>query len=319
MFQGMKYVYEVYKERSFSKAAQNLYISQPSLSATIKKIEARLGTPIFDRSSTPLRLTECGQEYIKCVEKIMDIQNDFENYLGNMQELKAGKISIGASNLFASFILPPYISRFTRKYPQVKINLIEADTPLLEGKLADGSLDLIIDNHHFREDLYTGYPLCPDHLMLAVPLSLVPVEKLPEKGLKATDVLADKHLNHPWPSVSLCQFQDYPFLLLRSGNDTRTRADHICQHQGFLPNVILKLDQQATAYHLSCYGMGITFISDTLIKNVRPDPNMVFYPLTDPEASRTVAFYHKKGKYVTRAMAEFLAETCPAAAQIISS
>ena len=54
MFQGMEYVYEVYKTRSFSRAAQNLYISQPSLSATIKKIENRIGTPLFDRSTTPI-------------------------------------------------------------------------------------------------------------------------------------------------------------------------------------------------------------------------------------------------------------------------
>ena len=53
MFQGMHYIYEVYKERSFSKAAQNLYISQPSLSAAVKKIENRIGAPLFDRSTAP--------------------------------------------------------------------------------------------------------------------------------------------------------------------------------------------------------------------------------------------------------------------------
>ena len=70
MFEGKKYVYEVYKTRSFSKAAANLYISQPSLSATIKKIEARLGTPIFDRSTSPIMLTECGEKYIHYVEHL---------------------------------------------------------------------------------------------------------------------------------------------------------------------------------------------------------------------------------------------------------
>ena len=73
MFKGKEYVYEVYKEKSFSRAAQNLYISQPALSATIKKIETRLGCSIFDRSSTPLRLTPAGIEYIKAVEKIIDM------------------------------------------------------------------------------------------------------------------------------------------------------------------------------------------------------------------------------------------------------
>ena len=58
MFQGMRYVYEVYKEMSFSKAARNLFISQPSLSAAVKKEEAQIGFPIFDRSSNPIQLTD---------------------------------------------------------------------------------------------------------------------------------------------------------------------------------------------------------------------------------------------------------------------
>lgn len=306
MFQGMHYVYEVYKERSFSKAANNLYISQPSLSATIKKIESRIGAPIFDRSTTPVQLTECGQEYIRCVEKILDVQNDFENYIGNMNELKTGQISIGASNLFASFILPPYISAFKQRYPQVKVNLIEANTALLDERLAAGTLDMIIDNHAINPELYTGYALCPDHLLLAVPGPLIPQNLDPAARLTAFDILRDRHLDDAFPTVSLHLFQDVPFIFLRSGNDTRKRAEQICQHHHFTPNVLLKLDQQATAYHVSCYGMGVTFVSDALIKKVRPDPDMIFCRLDGEEASRTISFYHKKGKYVTKAMQEFL-------------
>ncbi len=80
MFQGMKYVYEVYKEKSFSKAAASLFISQPSLSANVKRIENRIGSPIFDRSTKPLQLTEVGEHYIQAIEKIMDIENNLENY-----------------------------------------------------------------------------------------------------------------------------------------------------------------------------------------------------------------------------------------------
>ena len=69
MFTWKKYVYEVYKERSFTKAAQNLYISQPSLSARIKKIEEIIGEPLFDRSTTPLQLTEVGKVYIESPDR----------------------------------------------------------------------------------------------------------------------------------------------------------------------------------------------------------------------------------------------------------
>ena len=70
MFTWKKYVCEVYRERSFSKAAQNLYISQPSLSARIKKVEEQIGVPLFDRSTSPLQLTEAGRIYIRAAEEI---------------------------------------------------------------------------------------------------------------------------------------------------------------------------------------------------------------------------------------------------------
>lgn len=92
MFQGMEYVYEVYKERSFSKATANLFISQPSLSANVKKIEKRIGYPIFDRSTKPLGLTECGQRYIQSIEQILSVESEFSNFVNDWGELKTGNL-----------------------------------------------------------------------------------------------------------------------------------------------------------------------------------------------------------------------------------
>ena len=64
MFRGMEYVYAVWKERSFSSAAKKLYISQPALSNSIKRVEDKVGTPLFDRSTSPIQLTDVGQEYL---------------------------------------------------------------------------------------------------------------------------------------------------------------------------------------------------------------------------------------------------------------
>ena len=80
----MHYVYEVYKEMNFSKAASNLFISQPSLSAAVKKAENQIGFPIFDRSSNPIQLTELGKEYIRSIETIMEIENSFQNYVNSV-------------------------------------------------------------------------------------------------------------------------------------------------------------------------------------------------------------------------------------------
>mgnify|MGYP001036381535 CR=1 FL=1 len=116
MFQGMHYVYEVYKEMSFSKAAKNLYISQPSLSAAIKKVEQRIGFPIFDRSSTPVQLTNLGKEYIRSIEIIMDVEGSFQNYVQDMQNMQVGSLAIGGTNLF-----PPM---FCRRFYTASVNNI---------------------------------------------------------------------------------------------------------------------------------------------------------------------------------------------------
>lgn len=306
MFNSMNYIYEVYKERSFSKAAANLYISQPSLSAAVKKVEEKIGAPIFDRSVSPIKLTECGRHYIKAVEEIMDIQNQFENYMTNINELKTGQIAIGGSNLFASYILPPIITRFTKKYPLVKVHLIEANTPQLIDQLFHGALDLVIDNSSFPDTIYQHHLYTKETLLLAVPRSFPSNQEASSFQLTIEDILADRHLMEDTPCVPLSLFEHEPFVFLRSGNDTRSRADKICQSQSFLPNIVLKLDQQVTAFNVCCYGMGVTFVSDSLLKHMPDKRDCYYYKVDDSHTGRSICFYHKQTKYVTRAMEEFL-------------
>lgn len=306
MFQGMEYVYEVYKTRSFSRAAQNLYISQPSLSATIKKIENRIGTPLFDRSTTPIQLTECGKEYIRSMEKIMDIESGFENYLNDFNELKTGHIAIGGSNLYTSFVLPPLLTRFTQRFPAVNIRLEEADSAQLKKRLFAGSLDLVIDNSQLDPNVYQCHRYQSEHLLLAVPPCFASNTAAKSYLLTREDILSSRFLKDSVPCVPLSLFSREPFLFLRSGNDTRQRAERICQLWNFQPRVVLKLDQQITAFNLSCFGMGCSFVSDTLIRTLPRNVEMCYYKLPLQEARREIYFYHKKNRYITRAMEEFL-------------
>lgn len=306
MFHNMRYVYEVYRERSFSKAADKLFIAQPSLSAMIKKVESRVGSPLFDRSSNPIRLTDCGAEYVKCVEEIMDIESGFENYLNNLDELRTGSLSIGASNFFSSYILPPIIARFQSKYPKVTIDLVEADTVHLERQLFSGDLDLIVDNCDLDDGIYKKHFFYSEYLLLSAPIDLDLNEAARDYQLTAADISEGRHLDPATPAVPLKLFADAPWIMLRYGNDTRTRIDKICSDSGISPRVILELDQLATAYHMACHVMGVTLASDTLAKRVIPNPRMVFYKIGSPHAKRDNYFYYKHGKYISRAMQEFL-------------
>lgn len=314
MFEGKDYVYEVYKTRSFSKAADNLYISQPSLSATIKRIETRIGAPLFDRSTTPIQLTDCGQKYMSYIENLMDMEQEFENYLNDVNTLRAGQLSIGGSNLFAAYVLPPLLSRFLAQFPNIDVKLVESSTNDLERQLSAGNLDFVIDNYAFNERIYERHLFCQEQVLLAVPSAFDSNREPQAKQyrLTARDIKAEEAgpADGNAGFISLKLFQNDPFLLLRSGNDTQERSEQLLKDAGISPRIILKLDQQATAYHVASQGMGITFVTDTLVKKVPENPNLCYYRLNPEYAVRNIYFYRKQNHYLTRAMENFLILSC---------
>lgn len=306
MFQGMEYVYEIYKEKSFSKAAKKLFVSQPSLSATVKRIEKKVGYPLFDRSKKPLELTECGERYIKTVEQIMAAKNDFINYVNDWGELKSGKLTIGGGSLFLSYVLPSYIREFARNYPGIQIEILEESSGKLEEYLQSGNIDMVLDNSHPDTEIYDMLPIKEEHLLLAVPKNFVINERLKEYQLSAEDIRNGEHLKEDAKEVSLSEFKEEPFILLKHDNDTRERAVQICQEHKFKPNVVFELDQQVTSYNITSSGMGISFISDTLIAMTPSNSAIVCYKLKGVNTQRDIYLYWKKGRYISRAMAEFM-------------
>ena len=306
MFVWKKYVYEVYKERSFTKAAQNLYISQPSLSARIKKIEEIIGEPLFDRSTTPLQLTEVGKVYIEAAEEITQIEQRVENYINDLAGLKTGNLAVGASTLFAAYVVPSLITQFNQKFPDVHIQLIEGNTAELEEMLGSNALDFVIDNYHYDSILYNKELYCEENILLAVPKHFAVNEELGMYQHSYKNIKNKNYLSQKYPAVPLGRFADLPFIMLTQGNDTRTRGDRLCRNVGFKPNIVLEFNQQSTAYMASSTQLGATFISDILVSQLPTFENLVYYKLDGEEAKRKVFFYYKTHKYKTRVMEEFV-------------
>ncbi len=306
MFQGREYVYAVYREKSFSRAAQKLFISQPSLSAAVKRAEDRIGYPVFDRSTKPLKLTECGEKYIAAVEKMLAAEQEFYHYVNDLGELKTGNLTLGGSSLFSSWILPQIMGRFSRKYPMVKISLVEESTSRLEELLQNGGVDLMMDNCDLDSAVFDSCVYQKEHLLLAVPGAFAVNGKLQEYAVPAREIRRGKLSESEIPPVPLEYFRDEPFALLKPDNDTRKRAMNLCRLHGFEPRMIFELDQQQTAYHVTCSGLGVSFVSDTLIIYGGANPGVVYYRLDGADSFRDLFFYWKKGRYFSRAMGEFL-------------
>ena len=305
MFKNKEYILAIVREGGFSKAAEKLYISQPSLSATVKRVEERLSMPIFDRSTTPITLTEVGKEYVRRAMEIEEVERDFELYISDRTGLSVGEVRIGGSSLFSSSVLPRMIASFNEKYPRVSVKIFENNTKDLMRDLAEGSLDIVIDNAVIKSENISSVCYTSEMILLAVPTRLTVSEELTKLSFSAEDIKAGKHISEP-RTVSIREFSSLPFILLHSENDTGKRAEKIFRKHRITPHVLFKLDQQMTAYNVCASGMGITFISDTLVKSLSGREDVRYYRLNDNETLRNIYLYQKKKSYHSIACRKFM-------------
>jgi DNA-binding transcriptional LysR family regulator len=303
MDQEMKYVYKVYECGSFSKAAAQLYMTQPALSLAVKRAEESIGALIFDRSAKTLTLTEAGEIYIEKYYQIRDLEMELALKLHDLSFLHTGSLTIGGTNYFNSYILPPVISKFRQTYPGIDVTLVEAGSRELLAMLRDHRIDLTFNCGLSRKDPYHLTPCFKDHVLLCVPKSFAVNEKAMACAMTNIDILKRKHLDESFPAVFLKDFKDIPFILLSDGNNLYERAKVMFEQEHITPKVAMRLSQLATAWHLSCEGLGAAFISDHLV--TKASDSVYYFRLDSPLAERTFDFVTSENRYISRAMDAF--------------
>lgn len=307
MWSEMKYVYAVYESRSFSKAAQKMFITQPALSAMVKKAEMEIGCQIFDRSTVPVTVTEEGQYYIDNVRAILETRQNIERYYQDLDRLNRGHISIGGSSYFCAYVLSGAIGRFREQYPNVKIDLLEGNLPFLIERLGKGELDLIIETAIGESDAsLVRYLVGYEDIILCVPAKF-PVNQVLTDYALTFEQIRDKHYqSDEVQAVPLDKLRDTPFLLMKQGNDMYKRGLTMCRNAGFTPQCSMYLDQILTSFFISQTGTGAVFMRASLYEFLPSTDRMVYYKLADPLARRPIYMASKKGRYLCKAATQFL-------------
>lgn len=303
MEQEMKYIYTVHKYKSFSKAAEALFITQPALSIAVQKVEKRLGMPLFDRTCKPVRLTAAGMLYIKKIRQIQDLENELEQQINDLSDLNTGNLRIGGSHYFNSYVLPPVLTEFVEKYPGISLELVEAGSSDLLRMLHDHTIDLTFNCAVKPDDTFRRTPCFVDTILLCVPSRFSINKKLASYALTSEDVMEKKHEDFSCPAVSLTDFSQVPFILLTPGNNLYTRSRILFDECGVSPRICLQVPQLVTAWHLSCAGMGASLISDVLVRQNNPD--VLFYKLSSPVCIRVFDLTMSDRHYVSKAMSAF--------------
>lgn len=127
---------------SFTKASQELFISQPAISKHVQELESAFHTRLFDRQGSRISLTAAGHLLLEHCERILDDYKRLEYEMGLLQNHCGGELRIGASTTIAQYVLPPVLGNFIRKYPDVKLSLENVNSRIVEQELLEHRIDL---------------------------------------------------------------------------------------------------------------------------------------------------------------------------------
>lgn len=305
----MNYVYEVYKSGSFSKAAENLHMTQPALSIAVRKLEQVIGHPLFERKTSPLKLTDAGRIYMEKVKKIILMEQECADYFQNLSEVKTGKIIVGGAIISMMYLLPELIVGYSNQYSGIEIVAKEASLPALKNMLAEGSIDLVIDTDWFEKEIFESIPLFTNYILLGIPINLPVDKKILNCAMTSEEIKADKHLSQSQPGIDLYGMENFPFLLPEPTNEIFGRSKAIFDYYQIKPLVKMSFNQQMTSFEFASKGLGAVFISDTLIKFSPNAENLRFYKLNCPMPKRGVSIAYNKKKYITKATQRFIEYT----------
>ena len=167
-FVQLEYVIAVATYQHFARAAEHCYVTQPTLSMQIHKLEKELGIKIFDRSKQPVVATEAGKQVIEQARRIIAEKNVLAEKVQSFKGVLTGELKVGIIPTLAPYLLPLFITRFTKKYPDVKLTVNEITTEVLITRLREGRIDAGILVTPLNENGIKEQPLFYEELMAYV-------------------------------------------------------------------------------------------------------------------------------------------------------
>lgn len=286
----LKYLLTVAEEMSFSKAAQKLFISQPSLSQSIQLLEREYGVQFFTRK--PLRLTYAGEIFIDWAKKVLASEAQVEQRISDIAVNKDVKLVVGMSPYRSTYLLPPVISKFREEFPQCKLLMEEHPSDMLQAFLDDDKVDLLIDIPNPDTYLYQSHIISEEKILLAVPASW------------------DFEINNDrlYPEISLLQLRDRPFIFLTKNQQIGKISRNLCMQCGLEPKVVLECHNIETAYSMILAGIGASFIPELFVQHYIKDnlKNVKFFEIKDFYPKREIAVIYSREKYLTKAAKRFV-------------
>ena len=287
-FKQLRTFVEVARAGGFTPAAQTLHISQSAVSKQVAQLEHNLGTPLFDRLGSHVRLTAAGTVVLQRAEGMLRLQQELLSELDDLSQLTRGELRLGLPLLGSDALFASLFAEYRRRYPNIQVQLLEGGSLVVEQAVLSGELEL-------------GGSLTPKNPTFAYqPFCDEPLDAL----LPADHPLAEDG------SVRLEQLSETPFLLYQRSFVLNDRLLQACQQLGFTPKEGGRSGQSDFLVALVAAGQGVVLLPSVVARGL-VRPGVVRLKLIAPEDLRwDIAFIWREGAYLSRAAQAWLELLC---------
>ena len=262
----LRYFLAVLDEGNFTRAAAKCYVSQPSLSAQVIKLEEELGTKLFDRLGRKVEATKSGRRFAKRARAILVQAENAKREIADVEGEVAGTIAIGVTPSVAPYILPPIIRSCREKYPNLNIRVEENLRKYLLDALTEGEVEVAVSSYGGGSPHISAEPLLQESLFLVVRKDhpLAGVEK-----------------------VSIRDFKDEPLVVLGESGSLSEKIYEFFGRNEATPNVVAVCSQVRTAKELVEAGLGVAILP-AMARDRARTRHVVFKSLVSARMSRLV-------------------------------
>jgi DNA-binding transcriptional LysR family regulator len=279
--------YTVARQLSFTKAADQLFMTQPAVTFQIKQLEEHYNTRLFERSHGRIALTPAGRLVMEYAERILGLSGELETRVGELTGAVSGPLLLGASTTIAEVILPQVLGEFKARHPQVQAYMTVGNSETIEHRVADHTLDLgLIESPSHLPGLHTDV-CCEDELVM---------------------ICAPAHRLARQRSVTPEQIAAEPYVSRETGSGTREFADQYFRQNQVAPedlNIIMELGSGEAIKGVVETGAGVSIMSRSRVVKELKLGVLVAIPLA-PRLIRTFSFVHPKEKFRSRLLTTFV-------------
>jgi LysR family hydrogen peroxide-inducible transcriptional activator len=280
--QQLRYVCAIADTGSFSRAAEQCHVAQPSLSQQISKLEDELGMRLFDRLARSVRLTDAGRTFLPHARTVLQQTEMARSEVAGRRRDTRGTVIVGVIPTIAPYYLPERIAAFARRFPEATLRVVEETTPVLVENLRSLAIDIAILSLPLRHREFEIAPLLTERLYAALPLDH------PRAGAN---------------SISLRELRDERFVLLRDSHCFREIALAACHRAHLDPRVAFESGQFSSLLGMVAAGVGVSLVPEMAI-----DPRAAcrYVRISDAKAVRTIAAARLKGRSFSRVQEAFV-------------